>query len=134
VSRLGVAKFVNTRVPCSAAVLALSLITGVMVGWESVNASSSEAEQPSPEKAHNLKLDIKVVGKILTATMANNETARDFVSLLPLNLSMNDLFGREGTQSCQSCYQKRGRGRGALKWPTSRIGLRPRCSRLLLRG
>jgi Uncharacterized conserved protein len=28
-------------------------------------------------------------------TLADNPTARDFVSLLPLKISMNDLFGRE---------------------------------------
>ena len=42
-----------------------------------------------------MKIKISVAGKALTATLVDNETARDFVSLLPLNLSMNDLFGRE---------------------------------------
>lgn len=42
-----------------------------------------------------MKIDIKMAGKIVTATVADNETARDFISLLPLNLSMKDLFGRE---------------------------------------
>jgi hypothetical protein len=42
-----------------------------------------------------MKINIKISGKTLTATLADNPTARDFVSLLPLKLSMNDLFGRE---------------------------------------
>ena len=42
-----------------------------------------------------MKINIKIGGKVLTARLADNATARDFVSLLPLNLSMNDLFGRE---------------------------------------
>jgi hypothetical protein len=42
-----------------------------------------------------MKISIKIGGKTLTATLADNPTARDFVSLLPLNLSMDDLFGRE---------------------------------------
>lgn len=42
-----------------------------------------------------MKIKISVAGKVLTATLVDNETARDFVSLLPLNLSLNDLFGRE---------------------------------------
>src|SRR6266496_3414844 len=33
--------------------------------------------------------------KILTASLADNATERDFISVLPLNVSMNDLFGRE---------------------------------------
>jgi hypothetical protein len=42
-----------------------------------------------------MKISIKIGGKTLSATLAENPTARDFVSLLPLNLSMDDLFGRE---------------------------------------
>ena len=40
-----------------------------------------------------IKMDIG--GKTLTATLAGNETARDFASVLPLNVTMKDLFGRE---------------------------------------
>jgi hypothetical protein len=42
-----------------------------------------------------MKIKITIAGKVVTATLVDNETARDFVSLLPLNLSLNDLFGRE---------------------------------------
>ena len=42
-----------------------------------------------------MKINIKIGGKILTATLADNATARDFVSVLPLKVSMNDLLGRE---------------------------------------
>lgn len=42
-----------------------------------------------------MKININVAGKTLTASLADNATARDFVSVLPLSVSMNDLFGRE---------------------------------------
>ena len=42
-----------------------------------------------------MKIRIKVADKEIIATVANNETARDFVSVLPLSVSMSDLFGRE---------------------------------------
>ena len=42
-----------------------------------------------------MKININIGGKILTATLADNATARDFVSVLPLKLSMKDLFRRE---------------------------------------
>jgi hypothetical protein len=42
-----------------------------------------------------MKIRLKVDDKVLTATIANNKTARDFVSLSPLTPTMNDLFGRE---------------------------------------
>src|SRR5271167_173294 len=43
----------------------------------------------------HMKININIGGKILTATVADNATARDFVSVLPLSVSMKDLFGRE---------------------------------------
>ena len=42
-----------------------------------------------------MKININIGGKILAARLAGNATARDFVSVLPLTLSMKDLFGRE---------------------------------------
>lgn len=42
-----------------------------------------------------MKVSLKVGDKTLTATLIDNETTRDLVSLLPLTLTMNDLFGRE---------------------------------------
>src|SRR5438552_9235427 len=42
-----------------------------------------------------VKIKLTIDNKTLTATLADNKTARDFASLLPLTLTMNDLFGRE---------------------------------------
>ena len=42
-----------------------------------------------------MKINIKIGGKILAATLADNATARDFLSVLPVSVSMKDLFGRE---------------------------------------
>jgi hypothetical protein len=42
-----------------------------------------------------VKIRLKVRDRVLTATLIDNETTQDFVSLLPLTLSMNDLFRRE---------------------------------------
>jgi hypothetical protein len=55
-------------------------------------------EQPkevSKERVDGMKIRIKVGDKTVTATLIDSETARDFISLLPLTLTMNDLFGRE---------------------------------------
>jgi hypothetical protein len=38
---------------------------------------------------------LTVNGKAITATLIDSETARDFISLLPLTLTMNDLCRRE---------------------------------------
>ena len=42
-----------------------------------------------------MKIRISIAEKVVIATVADNETARDFVSVLPLSVSMKDLFGRE---------------------------------------
>jgi hypothetical protein len=42
-----------------------------------------------------MRIRLTVGSKKLTATLADSETARDFVSLLPLTLTMKDLFERE---------------------------------------
>jgi len=52
---------------------------------------ATAAGQPNTMKIR-LTLDN---GKAITATLIDSETTRDFVSLLPLTLTMNDLFGRE---------------------------------------
>ena len=42
-----------------------------------------------------MKIQIKATDAVLTATLSESEAARDFASLLPLTLTMNDLFRRE---------------------------------------
>ena len=56
-----------------------------------LSASSSLLAQ----QASTRKIAITVGDKVLTATVADSTTARDFVSLLPLTLTMKDLFKRE---------------------------------------
>src|SRR5437773_6235244 len=55
----------------------------------------SADETTTTNQTPAMKIRLKVGNKVLTATLADNKTARDFVSLLPLTLTMNDLFGRE---------------------------------------
>ena len=76
----------------SALVMATSLVPGQS---KARNASSPNPQRVSSQRSDHMKININIGGKILTATLADNATARDFVSLLPLNVSMNDLFGRE---------------------------------------
>jgi len=42
-----------------------------------------------------MKMRLTINGKAVTVTLIRNATARDFITLLPLTLTMNDLFGRE---------------------------------------
>jgi hypothetical protein len=49
----------------------------------------------NPAQSSTMKINITINGKAMTATLIDSATARDFVSLLPLTLTMNDLFSRE---------------------------------------
>jgi hypothetical protein len=43
----------------------------------------------------NMRIRFRIGDAEATATLRDNETARDFASLLPLTVDMGDLFGRE---------------------------------------
>jgi hypothetical protein len=77
----------------STLVLAISLVSAQ--GSAARNVSSPEPEPSSVQRSHSMKININIAGKALTASLADNATALDFVSVLPLNVSMDDLFGRE---------------------------------------
>ena len=55
-----------------------------------------------------MKINITVSGKTLTATVMDNPTAKDFVSLLPLTMSMEDLFKREKFSHLQKALSEKG--------------------------
>lgn len=54
------------------------------------NAARGADNSPSA-----MKMRLQVGDHVVTASLIDSETTRDFVSLLPLTLTMNDLFGRE---------------------------------------
>src|SRR5437762_8365366 len=53
------------------------------------------ADNTTTKHTSAVKIKLTIDNKILTATLADNATAHDFASLLPLTLTMNDLFRRE---------------------------------------
>ncbi len=42
-----------------------------------------------------MKIHLKLDGKVIAATLADSEAARAFAAMLPLTLTLHDLFGRE---------------------------------------
>jgi hypothetical protein len=42
-----------------------------------------------------MKIRLKIEDTVMTATLVDSKTTQDFISLLPLTLTMNDLFRRE---------------------------------------
>jgi hypothetical protein len=81
----------TTRAP----VLALSLTLAFSAVVCAAERSTANDAAPAPEKVSAMKISLKVGDKVLAASLIDSETARDFISLLPLTLTMNDLFNRE---------------------------------------
>ena len=59
------------------------------------NGPANLANQVSKEHVENMKIRIKLEDKVLTATLIDSKTARDFVSQLPLTLTLEDYASTE---------------------------------------
>ena len=71
------------------------LLSALVLAMSLMAVGESKARAASTERTTSVKIRLKGADKEIIATVADNATARDFVSVLPLKLSMNDLFGRE---------------------------------------
>jgi len=72
----------------------------VHAGCGADNSTANSAPPNPPTKTSTLesqimKIRLKIDDKVITATLNDSKTTRDFISLLPLTLTMNDLFRRE---------------------------------------
>src|SRR5438445_8364104 len=84
---------------------------------------SRKAAAISTDWETTMKIRLKVKNTIITATLIDSETTRDFVSLLPLTLTMNDLFSREKFAHLPRAISEGGRRTGGYEigdvvyWP-----------------
>ena len=53
------------------------------------------ADTTTAKPKGSMKIRLKVADRVITATLIDSKTTENFVSLLPLTLTMNDLFRRE---------------------------------------
>ena len=58
----------------------------------------------SRNTASEARVRITIGGRSIEATLADSDAARDFASLLPLTLAMNDLFRREKFAHVAACH------------------------------
>jgi hypothetical protein len=79
----------KTKIRMVLAVVCLSVFTIASI------SGAQTMKHEGLKQADSMKIRLKVNGKIITATMVDSKTTRDFISLLPLTLNMNDLFHRE---------------------------------------
>jgi hypothetical protein len=78
-------------------ILLAAALSHVAYGGDSAvnNIRPEQQAETFTERAPTMKIRIKTDDRAITATLIDSETTKDFVSLLPLTLTMNDLFGRE---------------------------------------
>ena len=80
-------------------ILALAMVlnnAAFGTGSGTTGGTSSEPKaETSLKQADAMKIKLRIKDKVLIATLTNSKTTQDFVSLLPLTLTMDDLFGRE---------------------------------------
>ena len=86
---------------------ALLLTVNVFIACSDDNPAEERTETPLPQPGDNEEeengnneflersLNITINGAIFTATLADNEAARVFVTLLPLTLEMSEMNGNE---------------------------------------
>ena len=58
-------------------------------------AAQTAARAISDQQVSTMKIRMDLEGTAITATLVDNETSRDFVSLLPLTLTLTDYEGTE---------------------------------------
>ena len=65
-----------------------------MCSADSITSSSGQSDVTT-QQVDTMKICLTVNGKAMAATLIDSGTTHDFISLLPLTLTMNDLFERE---------------------------------------
>jgi hypothetical protein len=81
--------------------LALALAMGLNqiacgAGKDTVGSTPpAQTNEVSSKQADSMKVRITIGEKVFTAALTDSETARDFVSLLPLTLTLEDYAGTE---------------------------------------
>lgn len=76
-----------------ASVLIAALWPPILVGGEPATVAGAAA--PRAQQARTMKIRMDVNGTPVTATLDDSETSKDFVSLLPLTLTLEDYNGTE---------------------------------------
>jgi len=74
-------------------------ILSALVSAMALTHAASGGDNTTTHHGDNKKIRLTIGNRALTATLIDSKTAQDFGSLLPLTLTMNDLFGREKFRS-----------------------------------
>jgi hypothetical protein len=80
-----------------ALILTAAMVGVIALGCAAVRSAddSAHARVTPSEKTNTVKIRIKVENKTLAATLHDNATSKDFVSLLPLRLTLKNYAATE---------------------------------------
>jgi hypothetical protein len=93
------ARLIERRLPTL--FVAISLAMAVSYAACGAEKGTAKATAPAPagptsaEQASTMKLRLKTGDKVITATLMDNATSRDFVSLLPMSVTLDDYAATE---------------------------------------
>jgi hypothetical protein len=75
--------------------IALAIATSTCGQSNRAGAATPVPQQPNGQQVSPMKIRITIEGTSITATLADNATSRDFLSLLPLTLTLEDYASTE---------------------------------------
>ena len=104
----------NPRTLLVPVVLVVTL--GVVAGEGDAGSARPGSEppgEPATQATSNMKINLKLEGKTLTATLYDTPTARDFASILPLTLTLEDYSKTEKISGLPRKLTKEGAPAGA---------------------
>jgi hypothetical protein len=58
-------------------------------------SAPATSQDASAQRTNAMKISIKIQDEVVTATLMDNATSRDFVSLLPMDLTLEDCAATE---------------------------------------
>ena len=104
----------NTRALLLPLVLILPLsVIACDANHGSAQPTSKPPTAPTTQPASNMKISLKLQDKTLTATLYDTPTARDFASMLPLTLTLEDYSKTEKISDLPKRLTKEGAPAGA---------------------
>jgi hypothetical protein len=86
----------NSREKRAFCILALVLAATIVSPSAVAKGGARRSARPTTDQeGTTMKIRLNVEGRSITATLADSETARDFASLLPLELTLTDYASTE---------------------------------------
>lgn len=75
--------------------IAILMLTGMLLYSPGYAENTRQPAEFTPERTETMEINLTIGNTVLTATLNNNQASQDFISLLPLTLTLQDYAGTE---------------------------------------